>query len=455
MSTLVLRTPIPGLRLSPALAVAALLLLLLAVDLTSVVLWTRDIPLAEDWQMVPPLTGHEPDLLAWLWSQNNEHRLPLPRLVYWLLLEATHDFRSGMVLSQLALAVLAATLARAAWHARGGQSRYADLLFPLALLHLGHWSNLLWSWQLQFVASVVLAGLVLAAVIAAPGLLAGRRAVLTAVAVMLLPVSGANGLVVGVPMALWLGWQAWHHWRGEEERASRRTGAMLAAAALVALLLVAVYFIGYERPSWSPPAPTARQFVAMLLKYLAYAFGPGVRWAWLPAMVAAVLIFAATAALIARAVVRCSAQERHRATGLAAFASACGGLALAIAWGRGADETPMPDRYALLSAVSLATAGCAWLLYGEGRLRTLVPAAMVVLLAVCLPANLMAAKHWRDWYVRGMTAVEGDIAAGVPVAELAQRHREFLMHWSEQRLQQGMVMLHDAGIGPFTAARRD
>jgi hypothetical protein len=38
----------------------------------------RNIPLAEDWNLVPAYYGLEPDLGSWLWAQNNEHRLPLP-----------------------------------------------------------------------------------------------------------------------------------------------------------------------------------------------------------------------------------------------------------------------------------------------------------------------------------------------------------------------------------------
>ncbi len=64
-------------RFAPAAATA----LLFAVTLASTAIWTRNIGIEEDWKMVPPWLGEEPDLLAWLWSQNNEHRLPLQRLI--------------------------------------------------------------------------------------------------------------------------------------------------------------------------------------------------------------------------------------------------------------------------------------------------------------------------------------------------------------------------------------
>ena len=253
---------------------AALLLALLIVDLACIARWGRDIPLAEDWVMVPPLTGHESHMLAWLWSQNNEHRLALPRLAYWLLLEAFPDFRSGMVLSQLLLAGLAAALARTAWIVRGGRSSYVDAFFPLALLHLGHWSNVMWGWQVNFVIAITLAGIVLCAIARADGPLSGARAGVAALGIVLLPLSGAIGLVLSGPLLLWLAWQSTVHLAQRSTACSRRTGWFLATAAALTALLCAVYFIGYERPSWSPPAPRPIQLVKAFVKYLAYRLRP-------------------------------------------------------------------------------------------------------------------------------------------------------------------------------------
>ena len=441
--------------LRPARAVGVVLILLLAIDIGCVVLWGRDIPLAEDWLMVPLITGHEPDKLAWLWAQNNEHRLPLPRLVYWLLLEAVPDFRVGMVFNQLLLGLLAVVLARTAWSVRGGRSSYLDVIFPLSLLHIGHWNNLVWGWQLQFVASVFLAGLLLAEIVARPGLLDGARAARISAYTLLLTLSGANGLLVALPVLVWLGWQAAMHWVGGNPGASRRVGAMLAAAVLASLLITAAYFIGYQRPLASPPPPTATEFARMLLKYLAYSFGPGTRWAWPPATAAAVAACLIVTWALGRAWRRRGTDERYRVGGLLAFGASCAAIALAIAWARGSDLSNVPDRYALLSAMSLPFFCMAMSLYGPGRLRIFVPAAVLAVLLAYLPVNVLAAREWRDWYVGGMRLVERDIAEATPVDELARTHYHFLMHWSEPRVDDGIRMLRDAGIGPFSRAGRD
>src|SRR5690606_31545168 len=40
-----------------------------------------NVPSWDGWDMVPTLTGHQPVTLDWLWSQHNEHRVPVPRLL--------------------------------------------------------------------------------------------------------------------------------------------------------------------------------------------------------------------------------------------------------------------------------------------------------------------------------------------------------------------------------------
>ena len=40
-----------------------------------------NVPSWDDWDMVPTLTHVQPVTAEWLWSQHNEHRVPLPRLL--------------------------------------------------------------------------------------------------------------------------------------------------------------------------------------------------------------------------------------------------------------------------------------------------------------------------------------------------------------------------------------
>src|SRR5260370_30956828 len=101
-----------------------------------------NVPLAEDWDMDPSLIGQEPNLLEWLWAQNNEHRLPLQNAVYLVLLKASGgDFRIGMIANTLMLGGLSLAMILTARRLRGGATRRADAVFPMPRLHFPHWAH--------------------------------------------------------------------------------------------------------------------------------------------------------------------------------------------------------------------------------------------------------------------------------------------------------------------------
>src|SRR5258705_770886 len=140
---------------------------MLAGTLAFVAHYASNLPSWDDWDMVPTLTRTQPVTWGWLWSQHNEHRVPLPRLIFlgldWL---TVIDMRVTMVFDLLVMAALAAAMILVATRLRGRPSAW-DAFFPLVLLHVGQAANLLWGWQLQFFASVALACVALLAVMRA------------------------------------------------------------------------------------------------------------------------------------------------------------------------------------------------------------------------------------------------------------------------------------------------
>lgn len=409
----------------------------------------RNLPFEEDWLMVAPMTHHEPHLGTWLWSQNSEHRLPLPRLVNLGLLRATGDFRSTMVFDTLILAAVAAGMIVSARRLRGGRTSLADAFFPLLLLHLGQWDNLVWAWQIQFVLPTVLLCAVLLAILAHPSSPpAGLLAVGAALAVASLPLAGANGLVLAPPLAAWLVYAWW---------AARRTGAappgawVAAAGGVAALVLCGVYFIGYQASPWNGPSPGLAATLATTAKFVIYGLGPVTAKAWVVfGVVSAAVLVASLAALLHT--LRTEEPERIRVVGLLAFFAACGILAAALGWGRAgrvAELGRMSPRYALLAAPLLCAVYFALLLYGSARLRLLGPAALAVLAALLFPLNTREGLKRRDWFGAGMTAFEHDVATGASVDSLAHRHYQFLLHWDEPLMAASMRQLRDAGFAPF------
>jgi hypothetical protein len=410
----------------------------------------RNIPFEEDWLMVAPMTGHEPDLPRWLWSQNSEHRLPLPRLVNLALLRATGDFRSTMVFDTLALAAVAAAMILVARALRNGRTSVADGLFPLLLLHLGNWDNLVWGWQIQFVLPTVLACVLLLVIVARPTAPSRLATGVAALALVGLPLSGANGLLFAPTLAGWLAYSAWS--RPKSASAEPSAGSRLAlGAAILAILLCAVYFIGYQSSPWNAPSPGPLASLATSGKFLALSVGPAAAKSWVlfGAIVSAVLL----ASLIALgAAWRREDDERLRILGLLAFFGAVALLALAVGWGRAgraAETGRMPTRYVLLAAPGLCAAYFSALLYGRSGMWRWLPCALATLVALLFPFNTRVGFQRRAWFGAGFAAFEHDLGAGVPAAVLARRHHEFMLHWDEPLMVVSLRQLHDAGVGSF------
>ena len=419
----------------------------------------HNIPLTEDWTLVPALTGNEPNLAKWLWSQNNEHRVPLPRVLLLLLLNATNgDFRIGMFFNIITLAVLALAMIQVARQIRGGRTTFADAFFPVALLHLGNWENLYWSWQLSFVVSVLLVCAILLALTGRYALETPGAAAVTGACLVLLPLCGGTGLLFVPPLALWIGYCGLLHWfKGEVGQ--RWTGAFLISAAVLTCCLTGFYFVGYERPLWTPPNPGLWPSLKAALQFLALGLGPAARGVWMLSITASVSILAPSMALTVVGVLRHRGPERYRALGILAFFCSMALFTLAMGWGRAgviAIYGSWPIRYVLLAVPAFCIAFFVWELYGPVKLRTLVQVGLLIGMGLLIPANSVHGFWWGDWYQQGADTLEKDLAAGATPYMLAERNREFLFHSIEpSELANYMQMLKKAGIGPFTQLQDD
>ncbi|MDQ4142416.1 MAG: hypothetical protein M3198_01520 [Actinomycetota bacterium] len=420
------------------------------VALACLALYTRNVPLSEDWTLVPALTGNQPDVLGWLWSQNNEHRVPVPRLMLLGALTLTGgDFRAGGAVSVLCLVALAAMAILVARRLRGGRIRYTDAFLPIAFLHLGNWENLFWSWQLTFVTSVVLICGLLYFVLTHSTPVPLGATVLAGSALVLLPLTGASGLVFVPALALYLLWQGFRQWRERTPETSRWPTLMLLAFPVVALIVTALYFLGYESPAWYPTSRLNVQFAKTSLKFLAIGLGPAAAQWWAVCTITVTVAIGYTAILLLT-VIRSQPAKRSRAIGLLLVLASVGVMAIGIGRGRGAvPDAHIPIRYVLLALPALLTAYFAAELYASRTHRRTLQGGLLAIVLLLLPLNIRSGLEWRDWYLDGMDRVLQDVEAGVPRSELAERHRAFLLHWDVERLKASIGMLQEAGIGPF------
>ncbi|HVR85249.1 MAG TPA: glycosyltransferase family 2 protein, partial [Planctomycetota bacterium] len=93
----------------------------------------------DEWAYVPLLSGRQSLSLDWLFAFHNEHRIPLPKLIWWAVGRMTAaDGRWGVALNVSLLAAAGAVLVPAVRRTRG-RTLWTDAFIPLILLHWGHW----------------------------------------------------------------------------------------------------------------------------------------------------------------------------------------------------------------------------------------------------------------------------------------------------------------------------
>ncbi len=178
--------------------------------------YARNVPYIDDWSMVPLITGCEPVSLKWAWSQHNEHRVLVPKLILAGLFRGVSlDLRSAMYLNAGLLSMAAAMMLVLARGLRG-RPGLTDVVLPLSILSIAQYDCLLTG----FALNLVLTALVLYALIAIVAR-AGERppwmsVVPVGVLLLLLPLCGGSGLVVLPPLIVWLtGYLCWGWWSGE------------------------------------------------------------------------------------------------------------------------------------------------------------------------------------------------------------------------------------------------
>lgn len=404
-----------------------------------------NVPSWDDWDMVPSLTHAQPVTGGWLWSQHNEHRVPLPRLLYLAVNRVTGtDFRATMVVDALAMAAVAAAMIVAARRRRGPS--LADAFFPLVLLHWGQAANLLWGWQLQFFCSVVLACIALLAIVRTePGTDLRRPAGIVGLCAALLTLSGANGLGLVPALAAWPLAMALlpARWTGAARPAGR--GVLLAGA--LAFVLTAAYFVHWQPVPYHPRSHSLHQTLKTALQFLAIGLGPAGH-AWWPFSEYGVLVLGvATVALLAW-IGRTRPAERPRALGLFMFLGAMASLALGLGLGRDGFET----RYVTLAAPAWCATYFAWRLYGP--VRRLAPMLLAVMAAVALVPNVQFGLTYARDLRMHLAAFERNVAAGVPPYELIRRYGPWL-HPHQDIVADYLRLLARARVGPYAQLGQD
>jgi hypothetical protein len=413
--------------------------------------------------MVLARTGDQPVTPAWLWEQVAEYRIPLPKLLLLALANLTgNDFRADMAFGVLALSALAFAMIRVAKSLRGWTT-YSDAFFPLALLHLGHHASFLWSfWGIALLWALLL-GVLLLTVVRGGAQLTLRTAILAGTCLVLLPLCGDP---ISVPaLALWLGYAGVRTWRSQPH--GRRDGLVMLAFAAAALLVVGLYFLGFQAPYdfYAPASAVPVKFepansLRASLQFLALGLGPAAAAFWpLSGWGVAGLLLLGVAAL-ARAARRGPLPERLRALGLLGFLAGFAGIVLAVGLRR--PNAGFITYYTVSAAMGLCCVYFVWLTYSPPDIGGLAQACLFTLACLMFSLNTFEGLHYGRARRRTLAAFEQDLRAGAPTSLLVKRYAPALCpspvagtHAYHNHLTERFGALRRARVGPFRHLRED
>jgi hypothetical protein len=402
--------------------------------LAAVIRDNRNIPVGRDWRIVPAVTGHESEPVHWLWYQDGNDRRPAGRALAWAVVAATRDFRALGVVAVLGLAALGALLLRASQRSRG--ARWADLFLPVVLLQPAGWTGPAPSTVLMALVPLLLAGTILLAVVSDPALRTRRWSLLTALAMVTLPLTGIAGILVAAAAAPWVAACGWRHWPPRDPGVPLDAGPALLSFVFVAIIVTGMVFSDYDFSGWADPALDRGRLVLRAGGALAAALGPaGVsRWDLVAGVIAGLVLL--TVFMLGAAGRRVHEVERYRVLGIACVLA---GSALAVMMSAGG-----------FAALLLCVVFLAWGLYGWPLLTVGVQTALLAAGLIVMPTNAREVARERKAALAPLDALTRDIAAGIPRETLAGRYRSVLLPEGERdELAARMAMVGEAGIGPL------
>ena len=407
--------------------------LMLLVALAFVMTYGVNVPFGDDWwNWVPLVTDGQPLTIARLWKPHSAtapHRLPLPNLLnvcsYWI----TNSSQGAKVFDVLLQGALAFTLILTARGLRGRVS-YKDAFFPLLLLNLGQAPNMLWALLLNGFVFTFLAGVVFFIIARNQEPRLGTALLVGALLVMFPLCSGA-GIPFVPPIALWLCYVAFLHWRDGGPHALRNCLLILGLVACAILLLI-LYLKGLRGVELmaavlQKPSTMVIAKVRVFLQLMGQAiFGVTMRnwprWARAAGQLVAAAFYLSTVALLVPPIFR-RPDERTRALGLLAFFGAMLGVVAIITLGR---SNGLENQYVILTVAGVCGLYITWMLYGPPRIGKFITAALFVSQLVLVLPEFRHGVSLGKYHKYRIAAFERDARAGMPTYMLLGRYARLL-----------------------------
>ena len=428
-------------------------LFLTVVALGFVTLYGNRTPRWEDWFFVPFITGAQRIDPSWLWEDVQGHRVPILKLVL-CACYSVFGFNSKPILylNVLLFSALSLGLLWAIRKVRGRWS-YADACLPIVLLNLGQAEAFSWAQTFAYLSATCLETLLLIVIVTNRGALNQTSVALAGASLVLLPLTFGGGVVFAAMMVPWMIYEGCVL-KGSLEPFGRHVWPIALASALVTVLIIGLYFVGYrplnDAPGEQYVQPGFAVYAQTALKYMVSGFGGAAyRPLWqISGLLIAVILLADFLCLI-QALARRRMTIDPRAVGLAFYMVSCMTVAWVVGMGRYAwGNTIFDSRYAAASVVALLGSYFVWELYGPQLL-----VALGRMLYFTAAAGFLAA-NFQLGYVHGRTlrnaerAFLRDLRAAESIPQLVAHH-SWVTYWYHGRLEQYLRQLRDAGIPPY------
>jgi len=394
----------------------------------------------DEWTHTPVVTGHRPFSLDWLLAFHNEHRIPLPKLLWFGVARMSgFDCRWGVTLN-VALLTLAGAIVLLAVRRFRGRLVWTDAFLSLLFLHWGHWENLTWPFQVCFALHTLLVAVLFSGILSFRRSPAHSSTLAFSLALPALPLCGASTLPFVVLIAPWWIWRLWNE-------KPRRALAFLWPVA--SLLIIPAYFIGARTPPQYPPNPGLTATLSVALECLTGSLGPAaVTWWPVAGVVASGILLLAVGLLVRGA--RRDPALRIPARGLFLILCALGALALVIGQSRAGVSglVGFTSRYGLLFSSFPLIAYVAADFSASPLLQRLICSSLFATLAVFAVLNgsdAISTLNMRD--VAGHQLLR-DVRAGMPFPLVVLRNN----FWSpgyERQMEEGLNELAESRISIY------
>ncbi len=412
--------------------------------------YARNIPYMDDFALVPLITGHDPVSLQWIWSQHNEHRPAISRLI----LVGLHrfiatDFRVGMYFNAGLLSAAAASTLLLVRRLRGSFS-ITDIVLPLSILNLGQAETLLISFAMNLMLTAWISCELIVTAATANRRFGWQLALKFGLFLVLLPLCGGSGAgyapsARNVACCNYL--LACGLWSGRDPGvAAQAIGLWLLTACSV---VVALYLIGYTSPAHRGPPPSLTAVATTTLEYLSLVVCADAPNYWRLAGLAVVLLVGATLLRLVVVVLQ-HPEESPSALGLFALILSMLSAAAAVGLSRSyfGAVGGRASRYVTIAAPLLCAVYVAWLAHGPSSAQRVVHIVLLALVCLAMPANIKFGLRFGEDRLSVYRSVERSLKA--------RAHRSVLMRKACPALfpdpeiaYKCFKMLKDARVGDF------